>query len=101
MTVAPSPSYEIDARCRATCDVLLTPARRDVGQAEQDLSAKRLQERTYDHNPDFQRFLETSGLPFRAHAEYMKADVDTRQEFYWRPAGRIWSPGWLGNEAAA
>ena len=34
----------------------------------QNLLARSLNENAYDHNPGFRRFLEQSGLPFRAHA---------------------------------
>lgn len=42
--------------------------------------------RAYEHNPGFQRFLETIGLPFRAHAAFRKADLDVRQALYQRLA---------------
>ena len=48
----------------------------------QNLLARSLHERPYDHNPGFLRFLEESGLPFRAHPEFKKADLDARQVLY-------------------
>ena len=48
----------------------------------QNLLARSLNENAYDHNPGFRRFLEQSGLPFRPHAEFRKADLDDRQELY-------------------
>ncbi len=65
----------------------------------QNLLAKSLHERAYDHNPGFRRFIEESGLPFRAHAEFRKADLDARQVLYQRLAGQIWSPERLAQEA--
>jgi hypothetical protein len=67
----------------------------------QNLLAKSLHERAYDHNPGFRRFIEASGLPFRAHAEFKKADLDARQVLYQRLAERIWSPERLDEEAAS
>ena len=58
----------------------------------QNLLARSLNENAYDHNPGFRRFLEQSGLPFRAHAEFRKADLDDRQELYGQLADYIWSP---------
>lgn len=67
----------------------------------QNLLARSLHELAYDHNPGFRRFLEASDLPFHAHAEFRKADLDTRQVLYQRLAERIWSPERLAQEAAA
>ena len=52
------------------------------------------------HNPGFQRFLERSGLPFEAHLEFRKADLDQRQKLYGQLAHYIWSPARL-HEAVA
>lgn len=69
--------------------------------AGQNLLARSLHERAYDHNPGFKRFIEESGLPFRAHAEFKKADLDARQELYQRLAEQIWNPARLNEEAAS
>ena len=66
----------------------------------QNLLARSLHENAYDHNPGFRRFLERSGLPFRAHTEFRKADLDDRQELYGQLAEYIWCPARL-NEALA
>ena len=61
----------------------------------QNLLARSLHEQAYDHNPGFLRFIEESGLPFRAHAEFRKADLDARQELYRRsPSGSGARIGW-------
>ena len=57
---------------------------------KQNLLASSLHEKTYEHNPGFLRFIEESGLPFRPHAEFKKADLDARQELYRMLAERIW-----------
>jgi hypothetical protein len=67
----------------------------------QNLLARSLHEKAYDHNPGFLRFVAESGLPFRPHAEFRKADMDQRQELYRALAERIWDPGLLDDEAAS
>ena len=67
--------------------------------AGQNLLAKSLHENAYDHNPGFARFIEESGVRFRAHAEFRKADLDARQTLYQQLAERIWSPERLAQEA--
>ncbi len=57
----------------------------------QNLLAQCLHEQAYEHNPGFRRFIEETGLPFRAHSEFKKADLDVRQDLYRRLAERIWS----------
>ena len=67
----------------------------------QNLLACSLHEHAYDRNPGFRRFIEKSGLPFHAHAEFKKADLDTRQELYRQLAERIWDPERLVREAVS
>ncbi len=67
----------------------------------QNLLARSLNENAYDHNPGFRRFVEQSGLPFRPHATFRKADLDARQELYRQLAGHIWSPTRLDKSATA
>ena len=65
----------------------------------QNLLARSLTELAYEHNPGFKRFIEESGLPFKAHPLFKKADVETRQQLYQRLAERVWSPDRLVLEA--
>ncbi|HEY3566879.1 MAG TPA: DUF262 domain-containing protein [Thermoanaerobaculia bacterium] len=65
----------------------------------QNLLARSLHERAYEHNPGFRRFIEESGLPFQPHPEFKKADLDARQTLYQELAERIWSPDRLMEEA--
>jgi hypothetical protein len=58
----------------------------------QNLLAQSLHEKAYDHNPGFRRFQEQSGLPFRSHTGFKKADLDARQDLYRRVAEQIWNP---------
>ncbi len=67
----------------------------------QNLLAQTMHEGAYDHNPGLRRFIDESGLPFRAHAEFKRADLDARQKLYLRLAERIWNPERLAVEAAS
>ena len=67
----------------------------------QNLLAQSLHEQAYEHNPGFLRFIEESGLPFRAAPEFRKADLDARQALYQRLAEQIWNPESLMEEAAS
>ena len=67
----------------------------------QNLLARSLNDRAYDHNPGFLRFIQESGLAFRALKEFKKADLDSRQELYRMIAEQIWSPERLSREVAA
>lgn len=67
----------------------------------QNLLARSLHEKAYKHNPGFTQFLEKSGLPFKPHSEFKKADLDDRQKLYEQLAGQIWNPERLVKEAAS
>lgn len=58
----------------------------------ENLLASSLHERTYERNSGFRKFIGKSGLPFRPHAEFMKADLVVRQSLYQYLAEQIWSP---------
>ena len=67
----------------------------------QNLLAQSLHDNAYEHNPGFRRFVEESGLPFMAHTQFKKADLDARQELYRKLAEQIWSPEKLLREVDA
>jgi hypothetical protein len=67
----------------------------------QNLLARSLYERAYDHNPGFLRFIQGSALPFQAVKDFKKVDLDARQELYRKLAEQIWSPDRLSREATA
>lgn len=67
----------------------------------QNLLARSLHEKAYEHNPGFRRFIDECGLPFRAHPAFKKADLDARQDLYRRLAEQIWSPERLAREATS
>jgi hypothetical protein len=64
----------------------------------QNLLARSLNPQCYDHNPGFLRFREESGVPFKAHPVFNKADIETRSELYRKLAERIWNPADLLKE---
>ncbi len=65
---------------------------------KQNLLAQSLNEKAYEHNPGFLRYVRDSGFPFRPHAEFKKTDLDARQELYRRLAEEIWNPERLQRE---
>jgi uncharacterized protein with ParB-like and HNH nuclease domain len=58
----------------------------------QNLLAKSLNPRCYEHEPGFLRFKSESGLEFKPHEEFKKKDLDERQNLYIEIAEKIWSP---------
>lgn len=69
------------------------PYDKKVGHyAGQNLLARSLLPSAYEHDPGFERFRSSSGLPFQAHKVFNKADLDLRQTLYQRLAEKIWDP---------
>lgn len=66
-----------------------------------NLLARSLHSQCYERNPGFLRFVQDSGLPFHAHAEFKKADLDERGVLYRRIAERLWNPDDLLREVSA
>ena len=64
----------------------------------QNLLARSLNPHCYEHNPGFAGFVQKTGLPFRAHEGFKKADLDDRGDLYRRIAERIWNPDRLLQE---
>ena len=67
----------------------------------QNLLAQSLHEKAYEHNPGFRKFREETGLPFKPHKEFRKADLDARQDLYRCIAEQIWNPESLLREVEA
>jgi len=65
----------------------------------QNLLARSLHANTYNHNPGFLRFIQESGLPFKPHKVFFKADIDARQQLYRQLSEQIWDPSRLEREA--
>ena len=66
---------------------------------EQNLLAKSLHAQAYERNPGFAAFLRLSGLPFKAHVEFRRTDMDARQDLYQQLAEQVWNPDRLAQEA--
>jgi len=64
-----------------------------------NLVAQSLHPDAYKHNPPLSKLIKT-GLPFQAHKQYRKADIEARQELYTLIAERVWSPERLKQAAA-
>jgi len=58
----------------------------------QNLLARSLHAQCYQHNPGFMKLINETGLPFRPHAEFRKADLDERCELYRQLAEQVWNP---------
>jgi uncharacterized protein with ParB-like and HNH nuclease domain len=58
----------------------------------QNLLARSLHPQAYDHNPGFLQFIQRSGLRFRTHEQFKKADLDERGELYRSLAQQVWNP---------
>ena len=63
---------------------------------KENLLAASLYSQTYERNPNFTNFVSRSGLPFRAHEQFKKADMDARQDLYRQICEQIWNPDRLG-----
>lgn len=57
-----------------------------------NLLAFSLHSKCYDHNPNFLRFVNKSGLPFKHHGQFKKSDLEERGVLYRNIAERIWNP---------
>jgi uncharacterized protein with ParB-like and HNH nuclease domain len=66
----------------------------------QNLLARSLHEKCYEHNPGFLRYLSQTGLPFSPHPQFMKSDLDARQTLYRQLAEVIWDSSRLERELA-
>jgi uncharacterized protein with ParB-like and HNH nuclease domain len=97
-----SSSYEFEEYRNRIGDLVLLPE--DINESysdapydqklqhyySQNLLAGSLNEMCYQNHPSFVRFIQSSGLPFKPHAEFEKADLDSRQELYLEICQKIW-----------
>lgn len=58
----------------------------------QNLLAKSLHERCYKRNPSLLKFKSRNAIPFRAHPQFKKLDLDIRQKLYCKICEYIWDP---------
>ncbi len=63
-----------------------------------NLLARSLHPQCYDRNPGFLKFMAESGLPFKPHTQFKRADLDARQDLLRQIAERIWDPEQLDRE---
>lgn len=63
---------------------------------KENLLAASLHPQAYEKNPNFTNFVNQSGLPFRAHEQFKRADMDARQDLYRQICEQIWNPDRLG-----
>lgn len=56
----------------------------------QNLLAQSLNPKCYRNNPNFLNYVELTKLPFSAHEEFVRKDLDKRQDIYMQIAKRIW-----------
>lgn len=66
---------------------------------KQNLLAQTLHEEAYQNHPGLARLLKDSGLAFKPHPDFKKADLDQRSTLYLHLAEQIWNPDRL-NEIA-
>ncbi len=60
--------------------------------SQQNLLAASLSKQKYVNEPSFNQFIDRSGLPFKPHAQFNRADLMQRQELYRQICEQIWSP---------
>lgn len=66
----------------------------------QNLLAKSLHPKCYEHNPGFLKLIKEKKLPFIPHPYFKRADFDKRQALYRLIAEEIWNPArlWKGKD---
>ena len=58
---------------------------------KENLLVKSLCPLTYENNPNFNKLIIEHGLPFKAHNEFKKGDLDERQDLYQVMCEKIWT----------
>jgi len=64
----------------------------------QNMLARSLNSLCYQNNPAFNQYIQRSGLQFKPHTHFNKADLDERQELYRQICKQIWSTDRFENE---
>ena len=59
---------------------------------KENLLAASLNPQTYEKNPNFTNFVHRTGLPFKPHTQFKRADLLERQDLYRQICERIWNP---------
>ena len=68
---------------------------------KQNILAQSLHESCYERDPGFARFIHSRELPFVAHEEFRKSDLDARQRLFTKLAEQIWNPERLMRQAGS
>jgi hypothetical protein len=58
---------------------------------KENLLVKSLCPLTYENNPNFKKLITEHGLPLKAHEEFKKTDLETRQALYQAMCEKIWT----------
>ena len=58
----------------------------------QNILAKSLHPKAYEHNPNFKRFIAEGGLKFKPYEQFKKENLFERQELYEELAEKVWNP---------
>ena len=58
----------------------------------ENLLAASLHLQTYEQNPNFKNFMRRSGLPFEAHEQFKRSDLEKRHGLYRQICEQIWNP---------
>ena len=66
---------------------------------KENLLAASLHPLAYVNNPEFNRFIDDSKLPFTPHDQFGKDELDRRQALYGQIAAQVWSPDRIRDEA--
>ena len=66
-------------------------AEKQTHYIKENILVKSLCSLTYDNNPNFKKLISVYGLPFRAHDEFKKADLEARQTLYQEICEQIWT----------
>ena len=61
----------------------------------ENLLAASLHPQAYEQNPNFRNFVNRSGLPFQAHQQFKRADLEKRHGLYRQICEQIWNPARL------
>jgi len=78
------------------------PYEEKVGMyVDKNLLAASLTPAPYDHNPYFERFLQSTGLPFKPYEHFTRESIVERTDLYRRMASLIWNPNDLLHAANA
>lgn len=64
--------------------------KKHVHYIKENLLVKSLCPLAYENNPNFTNLKNNLGLPFRAHTEFKKKDIDERQKLYQAICEQIW-----------